>query len=122
MDPLIDVIKGRQNGRLRGVFHCFTGTKAQAEAILGAGFYIGLGGIITFAKSQLPSVVAGIPLNAMLLETDSPYLAPTPFRGRCNEPAHLRLIAEAIARYKESSIADVAATTTANAYTLFGKS
>lgn len=105
--------------RLRGVFHCFTGTVEEARRIWELGFYLGIGGIVTFKNSDLYTVVSDIPLEHIVLETDSPYLTPAPHRGKRNEPAHVRPIAEHIASVKQTTLDIIAATTTANACNIF---
>ena len=105
--------------RLRGVFHCFTGTPAEAEVVAGLGFLIGLGGILTFKNGGLDEVAAAAPLDQILLETDAPFLAPTPHRGKRNEPAYVPLVADKLAAVRGLSVEDVARHTTANAHRLF---
>jgi TatD DNase family protein len=106
-----------------GVMHCFTETWEVAEAALDLGFHISFSGIVTFKNAQdLKDVARRVPLDRMLIETDSPYLAPVPFRGKVNEPAHVRYVAEEIARLRAVPIEDVAAATSANFFRLFGVS
>ncbi|MCX7987182.1 MAG: TatD family hydrolase [Bacteroidales bacterium] len=104
---------------LTGVFHAFTGNREQAIKLIEKGFYLGIGGIITFKNSGLDRVVSELPLDYILLETDSPYLAPAPYRGKRNEPIYLRQIAEKIAMIKNIGIEEVEAITTENAKRLF---
>ena len=105
----------------RGVFHSFTGTAADYARIRAYGsFKIGLGGVLTFKKSHLPAVLKDIPLSDIVLETDAPYLAPHPFRGKRNESAYLPLVAAAIAEIKNVSIEEVDAHTSQNAVRTFG--
>lgn len=105
---------------LRGVFHCFTGGRAEAEKVVDYGrFCFGLGGVTTFKNGGLDQVVPHLPEDRILLETDSPYLAPTPHRGKRNEPAYTRLVAQRVADLMERSLEEVAALTTANAERLF---
>ncbi|MFO7658109.1 MAG: TatD family hydrolase [Bacteroidales bacterium] len=104
----------------KGIFHAFTGSESQADKITGDyGFLLGIGGIITFKNSSLQQVVQNIELDNVVLETDSPYLAPVPFRGKRNESAYLVHIAEKIAELKQCSPDAVAAITTSNAKSLF---
>lgn len=103
----------------RGVMHCFGGTVEQAMQAVAQGFYIGVGGVVTFRKALLADVVRAVPLNRIVLETDSPYLAPSPHRGQRNESAYLPLIAQKVAEIKGCSLAMVAEVTTANALRLF---
>ncbi|HYE95476.1 MAG TPA: TatD family hydrolase [Rubricoccaceae bacterium] len=106
--------------RLRGVFHCFGGTPAFAQAVLDLGFHVGIGGTLTYKNSGVADAIAGVSLDRIVLETDAPFLAPAPFRGKRNEPAHVRLVAEAMAAVRGLSFEEVAQTTTANAVRLFG--
>lgn len=119
IDLLIDLVAELQDGRLRGVFHCFSGDAEQARRIADLGFYMGIGGVVTYKKSTLPDVVAGIPLECLVLETDAPYLPPTPHRGQRNESSYIPLVAARIAEAKAIPIAEVAAATTRNALKLF---
>ncbi|WP_374536513.1 TatD family hydrolase [Chitinimonas taiwanensis] len=103
-----------------GVMHCFTESQAVAEAAIAQNFYISFSGIVTFKKAEeLKEVARTIPLERMLIETDSPYLAPMPFRGKQNQPAYVKHVAEHIADLRGISVAEVAAATTANFKRLF---
>lgn len=103
-----------------GVMHCFTETREVAEAAMALGFHISFSGIVTFKNAQaLKDVAAHVPLERMLLETDSPYLAPVPHRGKTNEPSYVRHVAEEVARLRGIRVEDVAAATTANFFRLF---
>lgn len=104
---------------LKGVFHCFTGNQKQSEKILGWGFKLGIGGVVTFKNSGLDKVVKDIGLQHMILETDSPYLSPAPFRGKRNESAYTRIVAEKLAEIKGLNTEEVAEATTRNAMELF---
>lgn len=115
----IDLIRSKQNGKLKGVFHCFSGTLAEAQEIISLGFYLGIGGVVTFKKSSLPEILAQVELNHLLLETDAPYLAPVPFRGKRNESSHLVYIARKIADVKDIAVEDVAEITTENTLNLY---
>lgn len=119
LDILIELVGQEQDGDLRGVFHCFTGTLEQARQIMDLGFYMGLGGVLTFKKAGLDQVARDIPLESLVLETDAPYLAPAPFRGKRNESAYIRQIGEKLASVKEISLEDVAQVTSRNAELLF---
>jgi TatD DNase family protein len=116
----IDVVAGMKDDTLRGVFHCFGGTAAEAEQILALGFYLGIGGVITYKNSGLDKVLENIPLQHLVLETDAPYLSPAPHRGKRNESSYLKYIAAKLAQVKGVSLEEVAAVTTANAQNLFG--
>ncbi|MCF6401434.1 TatD family hydrolase [Chitinophaga filiformis] len=115
----IDEVKALQDGRLSGVFHCFSGTLEEAKEIIDLGFYLGIGGVVTFKKSGLDKILEDIDLQYVVLETDAPYLAPVPYRGKRNESAYIPLIGEKIADVKNLKIADVATMTTNNALKLF---
>ena len=90
----IDVVQKKQNGRLKGIFHCFGGTLNEAKQIIDLGMYLGIGGVVTFKKSSLPEVLKETGLSNVVLETDAPYLAPVPYRGKRNESSYIPLIAE----------------------------
>ncbi len=109
-----------QGHRLRGIFHCFGGPPWLAEAAASLNFLVGLGGTLTFKNSGVDAVVREVPMEQIVLETDAPYLAPVPHRGRRNEPAYVRLVAEKLAEVKGLSVEEVARITTANARRLFG--
>jgi TatD DNase family protein len=105
-----------------GQVHCFTGTPAMAEQLLAMGFYIGFTGIVSFPKADnVRAALRVVPLERLLIETDSPYLAPLPHRGRRNEPAFVRHVAEAVAHVKGVPVADVLYHSTQNFYRLYGK-
>lgn len=115
----IDIVRSKQNGNLNGIFHCFSGSLEQAKQIIDLGFYLGIGGVVTFKKAGLAEIIQQLPLDNIVLETDAPYLAPTPYRGKRNESAYLPLIAEKIAELKQVSIEEVARITTGNAENIF---
>lgn len=116
-----NLLRREGGGRLRGVIHCFTGTYSAACAYLDLGFYLSFTGVITFKNAgALRDVVRRVPLERMLVETDSPYLTPVPYRGRRNEPAYVRFVAETIASLKCIPFDTVAQSTTANVGALFG--
>jgi len=104
---------------LNGIFHCFSGNLQQARKVIELGFLLGIGGVVTFKNSGLDSVIPHIDLKHIVLETDSPYLAPVPHRGKRNEPSYVPLIAQKIAELKQITIAEVAQKTTTNAKVLF---
>ncbi len=118
-NEISDLLEEVRKPGLRGVFHCFTGTLAQAEHITGMGFMLGIGGVLTYKNSGLSEVIENIPLEHLLLETDAPFLAPVPHRGKRNESQYIPVIAEKIAEIKKLSPEEVAETTTANARKLF---
>lgn len=106
--------------RLRGIFHCFTGTHEQALRAIDLGFYLGIGGVATFRRSDLPEVLSKVSLQHIVLETDSPYLAPVPFRGKRNESSYLVHVADKLAGIYNVSREEIAAQTTANSRMIFG--
>ncbi len=116
----IDIVRSKQNGKLNGIFHCFGGTIDEAKQIIDLGFYMGIGGVVTFKKSTLPDVITAIGLSNLVLETDAPYLAPVPYRGKRNESGYIPLIAEKIGDTLQMSREEVARITTANAEKIFG--
>lgn len=121
MQETIDVVKEYQGKGLYGVFHCFSGTLANANEIIDTGFLLGIGGVITFKNSGLAEVIKDIDLQYLVLETDSPYLAPVPFRGKRNESSYLKYIADKIAEVKKISAEEVGQQTSRNAEFLFSK-
>jgi TatD DNase family protein len=120
MDDVIELVREGQDGRLKGIFHCFTGTADQAREIQDLGFVMGIGGVITYKTSELPVVLGDVPLEALVLETDSPYLPPVPHRGKRNESSYIPLIASKLADVKGVTIAEVARVTSATALRVFG--
>ena len=112
----VDILK---NYSLEGVIHCFSGSLEIAKEYIKMGFLLGIGGVVTFKNSKLPLVVREIPLESIVLETDSPYLTPTPYRGSVNSSKYIPIIAEKIAEIKEISTSEVASVTTNNALKLF---
>jgi TatD DNase family protein len=119
-DACIDIIRGLQDGRLKGIFHCFSGTVEEAKEIIDLGFYLGIGGVLTYKNGGLAPVIEAVGLDRLVLETDAPYLTPVPFRGKRNEPAHLKLVAQRLSEIAGLPYADVAAITTHNARAVFG--
>jgi TatD DNase family protein len=116
----LELLHSEGAGKIRGVIHCFTGDYDAARAYLDLGFYLSFTGIITFKNAEaLRDVVRKVPLEKMLVETDSPYLTPVPHRGKRNEPAYVRFVAETVARVKGIPLEEVAQTTTRNVRQLF---
>jgi TatD DNase family protein len=122
LDETLAIVEKFQDGNLKGVFHCFTGTAAQANKIFMMGFLIGIGGVVTFKNGGLDKVLPEIDLKHTVLETDSPYLAPVPYRGKRNEPTYIPLISSKIAEVMNIHIEDVQKITTQNALGLFNPS
>lgn len=115
----IDVVKKKQNGKLKGIFHCFGGTLEEAKQIIDLGMYMGIGGVVTFKKSTLPDILKETGLSNIVLETDAPYLAPVPYRGKRNESAYIPLIAEKIGDVMGMSNAEIGRITTENSAKIF---
>lgn len=121
-DDLYRVMDDSRSKGLTGVFHCFSGDADEARKLLSFdGFCLGIGGVVTYKKSTLPSVLADVPLERVVLETDSPYLAPVPRRGKRNESSYIPFIAQKLAEIYGCSVDEVAAVTTDNARRLFPK-
>ncbi|MEQ1746357.1 MAG: TatD family hydrolase [Saprospiraceae bacterium] len=116
----LEMVKMAQDGRLRGIFHCFSGSLEQAKRMIGLGFMVGIGGVLTFPNAKLPSVLREVPLESIVLETDAPYLSPAPHRGKRNESAYIRLVAEMLSEVKVLPLTEIARATTANALQVFG--
>lgn len=119
IDETIELIEHIGDSNLRGVFHCFSGSVEQAQKIVDLGFYLGIGGVVTFKNGGLDKVVPSIDLKNIVLETDSPYLGPVPNRGKRNEPSYINLVAEKVATLKSIDLDEVKELTTSNAKTLF---
>lgn len=120
-DDTLRILRECKCASLRGVAHCFTGSMADAEAFLGLGFLLSFGGIVTFPNAKrLRAVAARVPLESILIETDSPYLAPQSQRGRRNEPAYVAHVADALAEVRGITSEEAARVTSANAMGLFG--
>lgn len=120
-DLTIDIISHFQNGNLRGIFHCFGGTIEQAKKIQDLGFMMGIGGVVTFKKSDLRDVIKYVSVDNLVLETDSPYLAPVPYRGKRNEPLYLKLVAKEVAISLSMDLTELASITNENAERVFQK-
>jgi len=121
-EQTFSIVREEADVNLRGVFHCFPGNIQQAKQVTDLGFFLGIGGVVTFKNSGLQQVVKEIPLEFIVLETDAPFLAPEPYRGKRNESSYIPLIAEKIASLKEIQLDEVARITTANARRLFNLS
>ncbi|TKC07320.1 TatD family hydrolase [Pedobacter frigoris] len=118
-DEIFEVLEAEKGPDLRGIFHCFTGNLDQANKAIELGFYLGIGGVVTYKKAGLDEVLKNIPISKIVLETDSPYLAPVPFRGKPNESSYLVHIAEKVAEIYNVSVEEVANITTANSKLIF---
>lgn len=118
-DETYEILAEAQDGTLRGVFHCFSGTPEEAQKVKALGFLMGIGGVSTFKNGGLDKVLPHVALDDLVLETDCPYLAPAPHRGKRNEPVYLPLIANRVAELLQQPVETVAEKTTANALNLF---
>ena len=118
-DEVWHILKPETGADLKGVFHCFPGDEMQARRVIDAGFLLGIGGVVTFKNSGLQKVVAAVSVENIILETDAPFLAPAPYRGKRNEPAYIPIIAEKIAELCKLSVDEIAEITTLNAVNLF---
>lgn len=119
-DDIAEILESLADESLKGVFHCFTGTVAQAQRVLDLGFYLGIGGVVTYKNSGLAEVVKEIGLDKIILETDAPYLTPVPHRGKRNETAYIRFVADKLAETMGISTEEIAEITTLNSQKLFG--
>src|SRR6201992_1878821 len=119
-EEVYKVLLEEQGEDLRGIFHCFTGTLEQAQKVIALGFYLGIGGVVTYKNSGLDKIVQQIDLKHIVLETDSPYLTPVPHRGKKNESSYLLYVAEKVADLHQTSVENVAAITTENSKIVFG--
>jgi len=119
-DEIFEIVEQEKDDKLQGIFHCFTGTAEQAQKAIDLDFLLGIGGVVTYKNSGLDKVVAGIGLEHIVLETDSPYLTPVPYRGKPNESSYLVYIAQKVADLKLTSIEEVARITTENSKRIFG--
>jgi len=121
MEDSIAMIRKHRDTGIRGIFHCFSGTIQEGMDIIDAGLYLGIGGVVTYKNAGLAEVVAGLPVERLVLETDAPYLSPVPFRGKRNESSYLKYILAKIAEVKKVSVEELASITTANAQKIFGQ-
>ncbi len=121
IDETIDLVEQLKDDSLKGVFHCFTGSVEQAKRIEELGFYLGLGGVSTFKNGGMDKVIPDLAMDKIVLETDSPYLAPAPNRGKRNEPSYIPDIAKKIATYKQIGLDEVADKTSENSLKLFNR-
>ena len=120
MQETINLVKEYVPKGIRGIFHCFSGSYESAQEIINAGFYLGIGGVLTYKNAGLAEVLQKIDLKHLVLETDAPYLTPVPFRGKRNESSYLKYVVAKLAEAKDVSVEEVAAITTANAEKIFG--
>ncbi|SOD18150.1 TatD family hydrolase [Pedobacter xixiisoli] len=119
-DEVFEVLDEMKHDKMRGIFHCFTGNVEQGRRAIDLGFYLGIGGVVTYKKSGLDLVLSDIPLEHIVLETDSPYLAPVPFRGKPNESSYLLHVAQKVADIYVMDLEEIAEVTTENSRKIFG--
>ncbi|TSD64035.1 TatD family deoxyribonuclease [Inquilinus sp. KBS0705] len=119
-DEVYQVLTEEKGSDLRGIFHCFTGTLEQAQKVIALGFYLGIGGVVTYKNAGLDKILPQIDLKHIVLETDSPYLTPVPYRGKPNESAYLTYVAQKVAELHQTDIETVANITTKNSKDVFG--
>ena len=118
-EKMVKILEKKQDGGLRGIMHCFTGTEEEAKVYIELGFHLGLGGVTTYKNCGVKDYLPNLPLDRIVLETDAPYLAPVPCRGKRNEPAFLVHTAQRIAEILQIPVEELAAITTSNSQTLF---
>ena len=118
-DEIFAVLESAKSEDLFGIFHCFTGTYEQAQQALSYNMKLGIGGVVTFKNGKIDKFLKQIPIEEIVLETDGPYLAPVPFRGKRNKPVYLKKIAEKVAEIYELPLEEVAAITTQNSKDIF---
>jgi TatD DNase family protein len=121
MAETMALVREEKTDKLRGIFHCFSGTLSDAQEIIDLGFLLGIGGVVTYKKSGMDAIVQEIDVQHLVLETDAPYLTPTPFRGKRNESSYIPYIAQRIAEVKGISLNELAQRTSENALRLFEK-
>jgi len=119
-DEVFEVLEATHHEKMRGIFHCFTGNLEQANRAIKLGFYLGIGGVVTYKKAGLDLVLADVPLKHIVLETDSPFLAPVPFRGKPNESSYLIHVAQKVADIYGKGLHEIAEITTENSKNIFG--
>lgn len=119
-NEVFEVLESERDEKLRGIFHCFTGNVEQAKQAIDLNFHLGIGGVVTYKKAGLDVVLSEIPIHNLVLETDSPYLAPVPFRGKPNESSYLIYIAQKLSDIYGVSVEEIANVTTENSKTVFG--
>lgn len=119
-DEVFEILAQEKHNISKGIFHCFTGTLEQAEIAMDYGFHLGIGGVVTFKNGKIDRFLNQIPLQYLVLETDAPYLAPKPYRGKRNESAYIPLIANKLASIYDVPLEQIAEITTQNAIAIFG--
>ena len=118
-DEIFEVLKKYKSDKLRGIFHCFTGNEDQARKIIDLNFFLGIGGVVTFKNGNISEFLSSIPLNRVVLETDSPYLAPVPYRGKRNESSYLSIIASKLSEIYNLDVSEISRITQQNSNEIF---
>ena len=118
-DEIFEVLKKYKSDKLRGIFHCFTGNEDQARKIIDLNFFLGVGGVVTFKNGKISEFLSSIPLNRIVLETDSPYLAPVPYRGKRNESSYLSIIASKLSEIYNLDVSEISRITQQNSNEIF---
>ena len=118
-DEIFEVLKKYKSDKLRGIFHCFTGNQDQAKKIIDLNFFLGIGGVVTFKNGKISEFLSSIPLNKIVLETDSPYLAPVPYRGKRNESSYLSIIASKLSEIYNLDVSEISRITQQNSNEIF---
>ena len=118
-DEIFEVLKKYKSDKLRGIFHCFTGNEDQARKIIDLNFFLGIGGVVTFKNGKISEFLSSIPLNKIVLETDSPYLAPAPYRGKRNESSYLSIIASKLSEIYNLDVSEISRITQQNSNEIF---
>lgn len=121
IDQTISVVREHQKGSLNGIFHCFNEDEKSAREIIDLGFFLGIGGTVTYKNSRLPEVLKNIPLENIVLETDAPYLPPVPYRGKRNESSYISYVASKLGEIKGIGVEEVASITSSNALKIFAQ-
>lgn len=116
---ILEILQQKKHPKLRGVLHCFSGTLEEAQEAIALGFYLGIGGVVTFKNGKIDTFLNQLPLEKLVLETDAPYLAPVPYRGKRNESSYTVLVAEKLAQLYQISVEEIAKITTENAFKIF---
>ena len=120
-DEIFKVLEKYKSEKLRGIFHCFTGNLDQANKIIDLNFHLGIGGVVTFKNGKISEFLNAVPIDKIVLETDSPYLAPEPLRGKSNEPSYIIHTVKFLSNLKNISFENFSQSTTSNFFNLFGK-
>ncbi len=117
----LDIVRKKQNGSLKVLFHCYSGTLEEAKRLIDLGGYLGIGGVVTYKKNTLEALLKEVPLEKIVLETDAPYLAPVPYRGKKNQSAYIPIIGQKLAELYQVSLEQIAMSTTKTAQLIFDK-